>query len=166
MGLGKDLPLWLQLLLQFVNFAILVGALGYFLRKPLKDYLLRRRQAVKDRLEEAERMLAEAAKLKAASQERLSNLGAEIEALRSRAAEEAEKERQKILDEARRLASRIREQAHLAYEQEMREAMAKIRAEVAERTVRAAEESIRRGFGKDDHDLMVEEFIKKVRSAA
>jgi len=43
--------------------------------------------------------------------------------------------------------------------------MAKIRAEVAERTVRAAEESIRRRFGKDDHDLMVEEFIKKVRSA-
>ena len=82
MGLGKDLPTWLQLLLQFVNFAILVGALGYFLRKPLKDYLLRRRQAVKERLEEAERMLAEAAKLKAASQERLSNLETEIDALR------------------------------------------------------------------------------------
>ncbi len=30
MGLGKDLPLWLQLLLQFINFAILVGRPGLF----------------------------------------------------------------------------------------------------------------------------------------
>ena len=39
MGLGKDLPLWLQLFLQFINFAILAGALVYFLRKPLKRVL-------------------------------------------------------------------------------------------------------------------------------
>ena len=164
MGLGKDLPLWLQLLLQSVNFVILAGALVYFLRKPLKEYLQRRHQTVKERLEQAERLLGEAAEAKAIYEEKLSKLEAEIDALRTSSSEETERERKRILEEAHRLASRIREQAHLAYEQEMREAVTKIRAEIAERTIRAAEQRLRQMFGKDDHDLMVEEFIRKVRS--
>jgi F-type H+-transporting ATPase subunit b len=164
MGLGKDLPLWLQLLLQSVNFVILAGALVYFLRKPLKEYLQSRHQTIKERLGEAERLLREAAQAKAAYEEKLSKLEAEIDAFRTRASEDTEKERKRILEEAHGLASRIREQAHLAYEQEMREAVTKIRAEIAERTIRAAEQKVRQTFGKNDHDLLVEEFIRKVRS--
>ena len=78
--------------------------------------------------------------------------------------EDVERERTKILEEAHALASRIREQARLAYEQEMKEAMTKVRSEVAERTVKAAEESMRQAFKKEDHDRMVEEFIESVRS--
>ena len=77
---------------------------------------------------------------------------------------EMEKERTKILDEAQVLASRIREQARLAYEQEMKEAMAKVRAEVSDRTIKAAEATVRDMFRKEDHDRMVEEFIQNVRS--
>ncbi len=97
-------------------------------------------------------------------EEKLSTLEAEIEAFRASAFEEMEKERKKILDDARGLASRISEQARLAYEQEMKEAMAKVRAEIAGRTIRAAERKVRETFGKEDHDRMVEEFIQKVRS--
>ena len=42
--------------------------------------------------------------------------------------------------------------------------MARVRSEVAGRTIKAAEEKVRAAFGKDDHDQMVEEFIGKVRS--
>jgi F0F1-type ATP synthase membrane subunit b/b' len=77
---------------------------------------------------------------------------------------EMEKERSKILDEAQGLASRIREQARLAYEQELKEAMAKVRSEVSERTIKAAEATVREIFKKEDHDRMVEEFIRNVRS--
>jgi len=164
MGLGKDLPLWLQLFLQFINFAILVAALVYFLRKPLKEYLLKRHDAVKEKIEEADRLLREAEEAKKKYEERLSKLEGEIEAFRASALVEMEGERKKILDDARGLASRIREQARLAYEQEMKEALAKVRAEIAGRTIRAAERKVRETFRKKDHDRMVEEFIQKVRS--
>jgi len=164
MGLGKDLPLWLQLFLQFINFAILVAALVYFLRKPLKEYLLKRHDAVKEKIEEADRLLREAEEAKKKYEERLSKLEGEIEAFRASALVEMEGERKKILDDARGLASRIQEQAHLAYEQEMKEALAKVRAEVAGRTIAAAERKVRETFRKKDHDRMVEEFIQKVRS--
>jgi F-type H+-transporting ATPase subunit b len=164
MGLGKDLPLWLQLLLQFVNFAILAGVLVYFLRKPLKTYLLHRRQTIKEKIEEADRRLREAEEAKNMYEERLSKLEVEVEAFRAKAFEEMEEERKKILDDARGLASRISEQARLAYEQEMKEAMAKVRAEITGRTIMAAERKMREMFRKEDHDRMVEEFIQKVRS--
>src|SRR5208283_2739455 len=164
MGLGKDLPLWLQLFLQFINFAILVAALVYFLRKPLKEYLLKRHDAVKEKIEEADRLLRAAEEAKTKYEEKLSKLEGEIEAFRASALVEMEREKKKILDDARGLGSRIREQARLAYEQEMKEALAKVRAEIAGRTITAAEQKVREMFGKKDHDLMVEEFIQKVRS--
>ncbi len=164
MGLGKDLPLWLQLFFQFINFAVLVAALVYFLRKPLKEYLLRRHDTVKEKIEEADRLLREAEEAKKVYEEKLSMLEGEIAAFRTSALEEMEKEKKKILDDARGLASRISEQARLAYEQEMKEALAKVRAEIAGRTIMAAERKVRETFGEKDHDRMVEEFIQKVRS--
>jgi len=164
MGLGKDLPLWLQLLFQFINFGLLVFALVYLLRKPLGDYLRKRSQSVREKMEEAGRLIAEAEEAKKLYEDRLSRLDAEIASFRKSILEEMEKEKKKIADEAQALALRIGGQARLAYEQEMREATARIRAEIADRTIKTAEEKVRKIFGKDDHDRMVEEFIRKVRS--
>jgi F-type H+-transporting ATPase subunit b len=150
--------------LQFINFAVLVAALVYFLRKPLKEYLLKRHDTVKEKIEEADRLLREAEEAKKKYEERLSKVGGEIEAFRASLLVEMEKEKTKILDDARGLASRISEQARLAYEQEMKEALAKVLAKVAGRTITAAELKVRETFRKEDHDRMVEEFIQKVRS--
>ena len=46
----------------------------------------------------------------------------------------------------------------------MKEAMGKVRAEVSERTIKAAEAAVRDMFKKEDHDRMVEEFIQNVRN--
>ncbi len=162
--LGAGLSHPVALLIQFINFAILVGIIVKFGRKPFKDYLKKRHETVKNRIEEGERALREAEEIKAVYVEKLSMLEAEIEAFRAKAVKEAETEKKRILDEAHGLASRIREQARLAYEQEMKEAMAKVRAEVAERTIKAAEETVRKTFKKEDHDSMVEDFIRNVRS--
>lgn len=163
--LGEGLPVWLKLLIQFVNFAILLFLIVKFAKKPFKEFLQKRRDAVKEKLDEAEKVLREAAEARARYEEKLAGLSAEIDAFRASIVETMEKEKKKVLDEARGLAARIREQARLAYEQEMREAMEKVRAEVAAQTIEAAAARLREIFKKDDHDRMVEEFIRKVRSA-
>lgn len=162
--LGEQLSPVVALLIQFVNFAVLVIGLVWVLRKPFKSYLVKRRESVKERIEEAGRLLKEAEEAKAVYEKRLASLASEVEAFRASAMAEMEKERKKIIDEARALASRIREQARLAYEQELKEAMAKVRSEVSQRTIEAAQEAVRRTFKKEDHDRMVEEFIQNVRS--
>lgn len=149
-------------LIQIINFAVLLFVIVKFAKKPFKEYLKNRRAAVKERIEEAERLLKEAQEVKALYAEKLSRLPEEIDAFRASALKEAEAERTKILAEAQELASRIREQARLAYEQELKEALQRVRAEVASHTIKTAEEVVRERFTKEDNDRMVEDFIRNV----
>ena len=165
MGLGADLPLWLKLLFQFINFAILAGALVYFLKKPYKDYLRKRHLDVKEKIEEAEKVIKEAGEARSNYEKKIAGLDAELASFKTSIIAEMEQEKKKMLDEARSLAGRIREQAQLAYDQEMKEAMMKIRAEITGRTIEKAETKVRDLFTKEDHERMVEEFIQKMRSA-
>jgi F-type H+-transporting ATPase subunit b len=153
-----------SLLFKFINFAVLLAILIKFGGKPLKQYIRKRHEDVKDKIEEADRLLKEAGQTRQLYEEKLSRLESEIESFRKSVFDDMEKETTKILDEARSLAVRIREQAELAYGQEMKDAMTKVRAEIASRTITAAEQKVQQAFGKDDHERMVEEFIEKVRS--
>jgi len=162
--MGAELSHPVALLIQCINFAILLFIIVKFGKKPFKEYLKNRHETVKERIEEAERLLKEAQEVKALYTEKLEKLPGEIEAFRAQALKEAETERAKILAEAQELASRIREQARLAYEQEMKETLSRVRAEVVAHTIETAEEVVRERFTKEDHDRMVEDFITNVGS--
>jgi len=152
-----------SLLFKFINFAVMLGILLKFAAKPFKDFLRNRQAAIKEKVDEADRLLKEAESLKGVYQEKLVQLDREIETFRKWALEEAEKEKAKILAEAHVMAGRIREQAQLAYDQELEDAMATVRAEIARRTLVTAEQTIRQIFKEEDHNKMVDEFIEKLR---
>jgi F-type H+-transporting ATPase subunit b len=158
---GESLLSWV---FKFVNFAVLVGILIKFAGKPLKDYLQNRRNTIKTKIEEANRTVQEAEALKAQYERKLSQLDDEMEAFKKAVIEEAEKEKQKIVDEATEFASRIREQARIAYEQELKDAMSTIKEEIARLTMERAERLIAQKLTKEDHNKMVGDFIEKLRS--
>jgi F-type H+-transporting ATPase subunit b len=162
--LGEHLPIWLKLLFQCVNFAILLFVILKFASKPFKDFLKKRHDVVKERIDEAERRAKEALEAKLRYEEKLAGLEGEIAQFRASVVEAMEQEKKRVINEAQELAARIREQARLAYEQEMKEALEKVRAEIAGQTIQAATARVREMFKKEDHDRMVEEFIQKVRS--
>jgi F-type H+-transporting ATPase subunit b len=153
----------LPLVFKFTNFGILVAVLLKYGSKPFKGYLQNRHSAVKQKVDEAEGLLKKAEEMKAAYEGKLRLLDEEIEAFRKTAIEQMEKEKRKVLDEATAFAGRIREQATLAYEQEMREAVARIRGDIASRTIAAAEKAVRERFTKEDHERLAEEFVQQVR---
>jgi len=152
-----------SLLFKFINFAVMLGILLKFAAKPFKDFLRNRQASVKEKVDEADRRIREAEELKGTYQEKLAQLDKEIESFRARAMEDAEKEKARILAEARALAGRIREQAQLAYEQELKDAMSSVWAEIARRTLVSAEQTIKQAFKEEDHNKMVDEFIEKLR---
>jgi len=153
----------LSFLLKLVNFAVMLGILAKFAARPLKDFLEKRRTSVKEALDEAGRLLDEAEHLKSLYEARLAGLDEEMEAFRTAAIAEAEKEQAAIVAEARALAARIREQAKLAYDQEMKDAMVAVKARTTARTLEAAEAAIRRHFTEADHRAMVDEFIARLK---
>jgi F-type H+-transporting ATPase subunit b len=158
---GESLLDWV---FKFLNFAVLVGLLIKFGGKPLKDYLQNRHNTIKTKIDEANKTVEEAEALKAQYERKLSQLDDEIEAFKKVVVEEAQKEKQKIIDEATEFASRIREQARIAYEQEMKDAMNTIKEEIARLTMERAEKLIAEKLTKEDHNRMVGDFIEKLRS--
>ena len=155
---------WLSWAFKIFNFALLVAILVKFAGKPLKDYLQGRSAGVKGKLDEADRLLMEAEALKKEYQSRLSKLDDEIEAFKKSVLEDTEKEKNKILGEATEFARRIREQASITYQQEMREMTSKIKEEIAKLTMERAQKLIVEKYNHKDHEQMVDEFIEKLRS--
>lgn len=150
-------------LLKLINFAVMLGLLIKFAAKPFKNFLQNRHNAVREKVDEAERLLKEAEGLKSTYQNKLAQLDEEMEAFRRTAIEEAEREKSKIVAEARAMADRIRQQAQLAYDQEMSDAMTAVQAQIARRTLEAAEDAVRKVFKEEDHNQMVDEFIERLR---
>ena len=149
---------------KFVNFFVLAGLLVRFAGKPLKEYLQNRHNTIKNKLEEAKKMLEEAESLKAEYEKKIAKLDEEVESFKKTVMVEAEKEKKKILDEAKELTVKIKEQARLTYEQEAKEAIGKIKEEIARQTIEKAEKVVMEKLTKDDHTRMVGEFIEKLRS--
>ncbi|HAR95027.1 MAG TPA: hypothetical protein DCR97_03545 [Deltaproteobacteria bacterium] len=148
----------------YINFFVLLWLLLKFGGAALKQFVKGRHDEVKEKVETAERLITESEQLKASYEQKLAGLDAEIEEFRQAAVAEIEKEKNRILTEAQAMAGRIEEQARLAYEQEMKEALAKVRAEITRQTLELAEQRVKEEFKKEDHDRLVDEFIEKLRS--
>ncbi len=150
-------------LVKLLNFAVMLGILLKFAIKPLKNFLQNRHNSVKERVDEADRLLKEAETLKKTYETKLAELDSEMEAFRRTAIQEAEQEKSKIKAEAVAMANRIRQQAQLAYDQEMKDAMTAVQAQIARRTLQAAETAIKQVFKEEDHKKMVDEFIASLQ---
>lgn len=149
---------------KFINFAVLVAIIIKFGAKPLKNFLLNRHNTIKEKIEEANNILAEAETLKGEYEGKLAKLDGEIEVFKKTIISEMEKEKAKIIEDAALFAAKIKEQARTTYEQEMRTVKRKIQEEITELTMKRAEQLIVEKISKSDHEKMVDDFIVKLRS--
>ena len=162
MTIGGE-SLW-SIAFRFLNFAVLLAILIKFAGKPLKTFLANRRNAIKDKIEETNRMLDEAETLKRSYEAKLAGLDTEIAAFKQTVMSEIEHEKAKIIAEATQFASKMKEQAHLSYEQELKEIKNKIKEDIAQLTIEGAGKLIAEKISKPDHEKMIEDFIVKLRS--
>jgi F-type H+-transporting ATPase subunit b len=93
------------LLFETINFVVLALVLWRVLYRPLRESIVRRREAVREDLEQAERAREEAERLERSWAEREKELAALREEVRREAVEAAERERGRILERAREDAS-------------------------------------------------------------
>ena len=115
---------WQQILLHMLNFVILAGGLYFILYKPVKSFMAKREQHYKEMNDAAEANRAEAAALRKASQEKYDAAVDEIVHMRTKASDEIEAEKQRLLGEARAEARRILETAGKTAEMRSKKALA------------------------------------------
>lgn len=152
----------LEYALKVVNLLVVVGALTYLLRKPMKDFFAARRAAIRAAIQEAQQARQQSHERLADIERRLAGLAQEIEAMRKEAAENAAAEKQRIQESAQREAERLLETARAETASAGRAARMELRAYAARLAVTLAEQRIRQQLSPETHAALfrasVEEF--------
>ena len=154
-----------DLLFSALNFALLIGVLVYFARKPIVDFFADRRRRIQDELKAAADLRTEAETRYAKWQRRLMDLESELAEIRETARERAAAEREHILADAAAGAERIRRDALAAVDQELLRARAQLRREAADLALELASEALRRQVTGADQDRLLDEFVATIERA-
>ena len=144
------------------NFAVTVGILVYFVRKPIKNALAGRREGIATALEEAEKARTDAEAKFAEYDEKLNKAESEIEIITAELKREGELERDRIIAQAKESAEKIRNEAEKTAGFEVAKAKAELQAEATRLAVELAEELLKKSFSAKDESRLLDEYMKKV----
>ena len=156
---------WWDFSLRLMNFAIMLGLLIYLLKKPLSNFFVSRRENIQNMLTELEQKKLEADRKCAEYQAKLATLDKEVEQIVAEYVQEGETERRKIIEAANKQAEYLKQQAQLTIQQEIKSAKESLQEEIADLTVAAAEDLLRKNIKAKDQERLVKEFIAKVVEA-
>jgi ATP synthase F0 subunit b len=162
---GESAPWWNRPgleLWKFFNLALFIGAIIYFIRRPVSDALRARREGIRRELMRA-REERDAANAKLEEVEaRLTRLDTEVASVREQARREAEAEGERIRRAADEEAEKLREQARREIESAGKAARQELRRYAAEQSVRLAEEMIRRDIRPEDDQRLVNRQVEEL----
>lgn len=149
---------------RVLNFAILVGILAYFLRSPIAGYLQGRSEQIRvdlvnaaDARRTAERQLAEI-------DTRMQALPGELDALRTRGADEVKAEEARIRAAAEAERERLIEQMHREIDRQVRLATRDLRRELAELATGIARRRIQHTITPADHARLLDRYATQVEA--
>ncbi|MEI6313545.1 MAG: ATP synthase F0 subunit B [Syntrophus sp. (in: bacteria)] len=147
---------------RVLNFIILAGFLWWMSAKKIKEFFAGRRSDIKASLdlalaakEDAEKKFKEyAAKLDKATEE--------IDGIAEMIKVQGMAEKEKMVEEAKKVAAKIEEDTKARMEQEFSNARNQLRAEAAKLSVEMAEGLLKRNITIQDHEHMVKDYLDKV----
>jgi F-type H+-transporting ATPase subunit b len=155
----------LSIIARLFNFAVLAGALVYFLKSPIAAYLRSRSNEIRQDLVTAAEMRAAASAQLAEIERKLQSLPAELEALKTRGAEDVQAEKARIAQAAAAERERLLEQTRREIGMRLRIARRELVEHAAGLAVGIARERITRSITPDDQLRMVDRYTSQLREA-
>jgi F-type H+-transporting ATPase subunit b len=149
-----------------IAFSITLYLLNRIAFPRIREALDRRRQAIEDSIDAAERTRREADELLEEYRARLREAREQAEDIVVRARQNAEADRERTRAEARRQREELMEATRRDIEAETRRAIDDIRREVANLTVIATEKVTRKALDEQDQRRLIEEALSEVDFSA
>src|SRR5262245_24239465 len=152
------------LLIQALNFGLLLAVLWKFLYRPLLGKMQERTDAIRKSLDEAQAARAEAQRERESHAAKIQAAHAEAQAIRAAALKEAAEEQRRLVEAARGEAARLVESAKAELEQDVRRARQDLRREVSDLAITVAEQLIKKSLNDQDHRRFVEDEIERMQA--
>ena len=154
-----------SLIVQVVNFLVLLFILQRLLYKPFLAKMEERTAIIKKSLEEAQAARAEAARQQEENEARLRAAYAEAAAVREQALKEAAEESRKHIAAAQAQARKLVDDTKTQLDTEVRRARDELRREVSDLAVAVAEKLVHKTLREDDHRRIVAEAIAGMKAS-
>jgi len=145
---------------QWINFAILVGVLGWLGAKHGGPYFAGRAKGIFEGLAAGEKARKEAETRARTVDERLANLKNEIAEMRSKAREEREREADRLRRDTQTEIARVRAHAEQELESAGKQARLDVQRFAAKLAVDLAEQKIRSRMSSDAQSALFDRFLR------
>ena len=150
------------MIFAWINLLILYIFLKKLLFKPVKNMIDSRQKEIDDMYTDAESSKTAANELREEYEEKLASANEESEEILKRAVRRAQLREEEILREADEKAARTLERAREQVELEKKHAINEVKHEVSEMAISIAAAVIERDVKADEHEAMIDEFIKSM----
>ena len=148
---------------RLLNFLILAYLMVRLLKKPLSSFFQESARVIREQLQGTEQACQEAEQELQEMENRLEALDQEIQKLQGVIGEHGQRERDKIIANARQTAEQMLEKAKLEAAYSAQEAKNQLRLEVIDEAVRMAAESIRKAIESGDQERLVNEYLQDLK---
>lgn len=147
---------------KVMNFGVLAIGLFLLLRKPVSQALNSRISGIKEQLSELEEKKQAAEKQLAEYTEKFSHLEQETEKLIEDYIRQGNEAKARIIDEAKKAAEKLEEQARRNIDHEFKKAKLELQREIMEKALQKSEEIIKNKITAKDQEKLVDEYLEKV----
>ena len=154
--------IWMQSW-RVLNFLILAYFLVRLLKEPLTRFFQESARGIREHLQGTEEACIEAERQLEEVERRLESLDEEIRELQLFIAEQGDRDRDKIIANAKATAEHMLEKAKLEAGYRVRQARRRLRREVIEEAVRMSEENIRTAIDGGDQQRLIDEYLQDLK---
>ena len=147
---------------RVMNFSVLFLGLFFLLRKPIAQFFGARIKGIEDQLSELETKKKDARQKLEEYTAKLAQLDQEGKKIVDDYIRQGNEARERILKEAESVADKLKEQALRNIDYEINQAKLRLQEEVLGNAIVKAEEIIKNEITIEDHDRLVDEYLKKV----
>ena len=153
---------WRFVMEHTVNLIILLGVLVYFLKTPIRNFLVERRGSIGHEIDVAQKTISDAKSKYDEYAKKLQAIESEINALRDSLRKQGEAERSELMKQAEAATETIKKEARETIVFQTERAKHEIQTEVVNLALGNAEDVIRRNMGDSDKERFVQEFTKNI----
>ena len=161
-GGSNEEPSWFNFTWRGVNFLILAGVLYWLLAKKVKAFFAGRHEGIRTALAEAVTAREEAEKKFREYAAKLNKATGEIDEITRMIQAQGLAEKERIIEDARKTAEKMKEDTQARMEQEFNKASRELRIEAVRLSTQMAGELLRKNIQADDHEALVKDYIEKV----
>lgn len=158
---GHPLP-WSDFMWRMINFIIFVGIIWKVAGKKIAAFFRGRREEIEHKLTDLSARREDAEKRLREVEKNIANLKQEREKILQEFNKQGEDQKAAIIEKAEKDAQKLRDQAMKTAEQERQTALQRIRAELADLVVSAAEDNIKGKLDKAEHEKLIDKYLTKV----